>query len=430
MGQALSVVAGAEGRRSRHRGRRRFDALELAYLGAAAQTVLFNPVVGAVGTLRVYANGLTWAIVGVAALVRCLLSRDPVLLGACRALIVACWVSITAIVFQVLVLGVQQYTIGSLVRLLYLPVGIVAALSVYRRIEDILDLVVGLVGLKCALLLATMARAPIDLANRLNPASLGGRNTFAAFLMALVVLRVSVWASTGRRPPWFVLGGLAMAMIAMVLTLTRSPVIGLVLGLATISLSALRRRGHLTGRSLRWGGAAAVLLSPVMAQGATRQRFSSLSLSESSGRNDIWSAASQSFADSPFVGHGFGSFDFTSRNIVEDYVTADKFGPPDPSIAHPTSSTHNIVWQLLAEGGVVGLAIVAWCAWYLTRRCWHPVVLPVLLALLADAMFQTIPYVVQTSWVLGLVFAVGLRFRHAEAVNPRSRRAQRVATTR
>lgn len=419
MAQALSKP----GQASRRRGtRRRFSGLELAYVAGVAQTVLFNPVIATVGTLRVYANGLTWAALGVAALVRWIRSPDRLLNGACRSLVVVSWASITAIVLQLVVLGVQQYTVGSIVRLLYVPLGVVAAFAVYRRIDDILDLVVGVVGLKCALLLATVAQGPIDLANRLNPASLGGRNTFAAFLMTLIVLRVSVWAYTGRRPPRYVLGGLAVAMIAMVLTLTRSPVIGLLLGLLAISVAALRRRGHLTGRSLRWSAAAALVLSPVLAQGATRQRFSSLSLSESSGRNDIWSAASQSFAESPFVGHGFGSFDFSSRNIVEDFVSANKFGPANPGVAHHTSSAHNIVWQVLVEGGVIGFAIVAWCVWYLCRRCWHPVILPALLALLADAMFQTIPYVVQTSWVLGIVFAVGLHFRHAAT--------QRVATTR
>lgn len=401
---------------------RRFDALELLYLGAAAQTVLFNPVIGAVGTLRVYANGLSWAIVATFAAVRCVRSRDRVLLGASLALLVATWAAVTAIVFQMLFMGIQLYSVGSFVRMLYVPLGILSGLAVYRRIDRILDIVIVIVGLECLILLFGSLGGPVDLTNRLNPASLGGRTTLGAFLMTLIILRASVWSYRERRPRASVLVSMAAALAAMILTLTRSSLIGLLVGLAVLSVTGLRRRGHLTGATLRRSGIAALLSLPAWMNPAVRQRFTSLSLSKSSGRDEIWRASANRFAESPVVGHGFGSFDYASRALVEDFVTAAKFGPSDPTVANHTSSTHNLVWQVLVEGGLVGLIVVTWSIWYFIRRCWHPILLPVLLALLADGMFQTIPYVVQTSWILGLVFGLSLLYRHSPA--------QRVATTR
>jgi O-antigen ligase len=140
-----------------------------------------------------------------------------------------------------------------------------------------------------------------------------------------------------------------------------------------------------------------------------------LSFSNSSGRSDIWSAAWRFFTEGPVFGHGLGSFTTTSPNIVEDFVTSAKYGPAQPGVAQPTSSAHNVILQVLAEGGVVGFAIVAWSVYFLLRASWHAVILPVLIAILVDSLFDTFAYVVQVSWVLGLVFAVGLKFRSSEA---------------
>jgi len=387
--------------------------MEALYLFAIAQTVLFNPTLTSVGTLRVYLCGVTWLVVGAAAVVRWTMTSDVVLLGANRRLAVVCWVSITAVGVHLLLVGPQVYTAGSFIRLLYAPLGVFCALAVYERIDRILDITVGLVGLECVILVLSRLGSPVDLSNRLNPASLGGRNAFGAFLMVLIVLRVSLWAYTRRRPPWYVLAGLGSSLVALVLTLARSPVLGLVVGLGAISVSALRRRG-VTGRSLRAGAVIAAVLSPVLSQPAARKRLTSLSLDNSSGRNDIWGTALDLFRRSPIVGHGFGSFNVTSPNIIEDFVSSAKYGPVTPGVAQPTSSAHNVLLQVMAEGGLIGLAIVSWSVYYLLRACWHAVLVPVTLAILVDSMFDTFPYVVQMSWVLGLVFATGLQRRSSE----------------
>lgn len=387
--------------------------MEFLYLIAAGQTVLFNPTLLSVGSLRVYLCGISWALVGVAAVAHWAWTEDDVLLNANRRLVVACWVPLAAVAVQMVVMGLQAFTVGSMARLLYAPLGIFAAFAVYRRIDRLLDIIVGLVGLECAVLVLHRVGGPIALATRLDPASLGGRNVFGSFLMTLIVLRVSMWAYTRQRPPLYVLVGLVWALAALLLTLTRSPIVGLLGGLAAVSISSLRRRG-ITGRSLRSSGVILVVTSPLLAQKAVRDRLSSLSFSEASGRGDIWSVAWRFFRERPVVGHGFGSFTATSRNIVEDFVTLAKYGPAQPGIPHPTSSAHNIVLQVLAEGGIIGFAIVAWSVGYLLRTTWHAVILPVLIALFIDSLFATFEYVVQASWVLGLVFAAGLLFRSSE----------------
>lgn len=387
--------------------------MEFLYLAAAGQTVLFNPTLLSVGSLRVYLCGITWAAVGGAAVVHWAWTTDEVLLNANRRLVVACWACMAAIAVQMVMLGVQVFTAGSLARLLYAPLGIFAAFAVYRRIDRLIDVIIGMVGLECALLVLPRLGGTIALATRLDPAPLGGRNVFGSFLMTLIVLRVSMWAYTRERPPWYVLVALVWALIALLLTLTRSPVLGLVGGLAVVSISSLRRRG-ITGRSLRSTGVVLVLASPLLTQRAVRDRLTSLGITEASGRSDIWSVAWRFFRDSPVLGRGFGSFTATSRNIVEDFVTAAKYGPAQPGVPQPTSSAHNMILQVLAEGGIVGFAIVAWSTGYLLRTTWHAVILPVLVALFIDSLFATFAYVVQVSWVLGPVFAAGLMFRSLE----------------
>lgn len=386
---------------------------EAIYLLAVAQTLLLNPVLARFGTLSVYASSITWLIVGVVALMHWTATRDEVLLAANRRLVVVTWVAVTAVAVQILLLGMQVYTVGSLMRLLYAPLGILAAFAVYRRIEAILDVTVGLVGLECLLLILPRVRGPLDLSNRLSPASLGGRNAFGALLMVLIVLRISLWAHTRDRPPWYVLTGLAAALVAMVMTLARSPVLGLVAGLLTLALSALRRRG-ITGRSLRSAAIVGALLSPLLSRGAARERLTSLSLENSSGRSDIWEAALDMFRRRPVFGHGFGSFNATSPHIIEDFVTANESGSFDPLVGQPTSSAHNVILQVLAEGGILGLAIVGWCLYYLLHGCWHRVLLPVMAAIFVDSLFDTFAYVIQMSWILGLVFATGLKLRSAD----------------
>ena len=387
--------------------------MEFLYLAAAAQTVLFNPTLLSVGSLRVYLCGITWPAVGLAALVHWAWTTDETLLSANRRLVVACWGCLAAVAIQILLLGIQVFTVASLVRLLYAPLGVFAAFAVYRRIDRLIDVIVGLVGLECAVLVLPRLRSPIALATRLDPASLGGRNVFGAFLMTLIVLRVSMWAYTRERPPWYVLAGLASALVALLLTFARSPVIGLIGGLIAISISSMRRRG-ITGRSLRSACAIVVLASPLLTQAALRDRLTSLSPAQASGRSEIWTVAWRFFRERPLFGHGFGSFTTTSRNIVEDFVTSAKYGPAQPGAPQPTSSAHNMVLQVLAEGGIVGMAIVAWSVGYLLQTTWHAVIMPVLVALFIDSLFDTFAYVVQVSWVLGPVFAAGLLFRSAE----------------
>ena len=336
-----------------------------------------------------------------------------VLLDVNRRLIVACWVVMTAIFVQGIFWGWHLYATATFLRLLYVPLGLFIAFSVYREITFLLDATIVLLGIRSIFWDIAALRGPIGVLNAVNPPGLGARNEFAGLVTFLLVLRISLWAFTGRRPSLAVVVAMGPVAAALLLTFVRSAALAIVGGAIAIAVSALRRRGQLSGRALAGTALGLVILSPILALRAIRQRLTALTLKDSSGRSEFMRAAWDGFRRRPAEGHGFGSFDYVSRFIQQDFSTAAKNVTANPLDANHTSSVHNLFLQILFEGGVFGLAAVCWSVWHVLKRCWHPVIMPVALAFCIDAMFETFPYVVQASWIIGLVFAVGLYLRNS-----------------
>lgn len=378
-----------------------FGPYEWAFAGVAAQTILFNPVVDKVGPLSVYLSAVTWPLLFVLALVSLMSSRDPRLRRAVAAVAFSTAIVFGLIAVQLGFLGIQVYTFSTFPKLAYIPAGIVAALCAYRSAHRLLDLIVVVLGIKCTLLLASALQGPIDLLHRLNPASLGGANTFAMFVGLLVVLRLSTWILEGRRPGPLVLLSLPPSVAAMSITFTRSALVAFAVALVVLLVLSVARRGARAGflTAVVAVGMGCVLLL----QAPVRERLASLSGGASSGRDDILEAAWQGVGESPIIGHGFGSFQFSSPFIVEFSGAG----------ANTTPSAHNIFLQVAYEGGIAGFVAVVAAVCLLLRPCWSTVLVPVIAMLTVDGMFQTFPYVVQTSWVIGVVLAVGLHHRQA-----------------
>jgi hypothetical protein len=81
----------------------------------------------------------------------------------------------------------------------------------------------------------------------------------------------------------------------------------------------------------------------------------------------LWPRALDYFRQSPIVGLGFGSFDDQISRVV-DYFGV--FGQPlGISVAHTDSHAHNSYLNILAELGIVGLAIIVRFYWLLVRWC-------------------------------------------------------------
>lgn len=393
-----AVLAGTDPAASR--GVPRFGLFEWGFTAIACLTVLANPVVASSGSLELYLNTLTWPVLGLAALVRWARTDDRRLSGAMAALAVATIAAGWLVVLQGLISGFGTYAVPNGLRLTYAVIGIAASLAVYRAISRILDLVLICVGLKCVILLAGLAGGPFDVAHRLTVPEMGGHNIFAAFLAFLVLVRLSMWilAGDGRRPALPVAVSMLLAALSVFATFSRGAVVALLAGLAVLLGLALRRGG---GRPVLAGFLVALVALPLALAGPVSHRLRDLGLTSSSGRDQIWQVAWEGFLDQPVAGRGFGSFEVTQSA----FESAASLGAPS------TYSAHNVLLQILYEGGVVGVVVVAGTVWLLWRRCGSMVILPVAVAVGVQALFDTFALVVQVSWALGVILAVGLATR-------------------
>lgn len=380
----------------------RFGLLEWAYAAVVVQTVLLNPVVADTGGLQIYLNTLTWPLLALASVVRWASGREPEAGPPVTSVLVGAGALTWLVLFYVGFRDASPHAMSNLLRLLYVPVGLVAGFAVFRAADRLLDVAVLALGVKGVLVLVPMVSGPIDILHRLTVPELGGHNSFAAFLTFVVLLRGATWAVGGRRPSLPVLAALGVMTACIVLTFSRGAFVSLVAGLATLTVSALWR----TGAAQRSRAAGLLLLAagvaPVLVAGPLQERLTSVSTG-ASGRTELWEAAWDGFREEPVTGHGFGSFEVYSPAVVD--------------LAQPgvvggfTYSVHNLPLQILYEGGLLGFLAVLAVATAVLRRCWHPVVAAAVVAGVVDSIFETFPYVVQVSWVLGLVGAVGLAYR-------------------
>lgn len=161
------------------------------------------------------------------------------------------------------------------------------------------------------------------------------------------------WRKTLHRLAW--LGMLA----ALVLTNSRSSLLGLSLGLAAVAV-VRRQQGILTVLLMLMGGAVflAVVTLPSMARGILNffaEAFSRSGTTEEitnfTGRSDIWAACWELIKAKPWQGYGLGSV-----RIEIPKVFYDEWG-------NTAATAHNFVLESLISVGVIGtsllLAVVA-----------------------------------------------------------------------
>jgi O-antigen ligase len=225
------------------------------------------------------------------------------------------------------------------------------------------------VGFIVGALIAAMISLPqissgssTDYATRLG-GDLINPNYFAAALLSAAALAAGLMAVV-RRPVHkkLLLAACALAIVAIFATGSRG---GLIAGVVMIAAAfALMRRQRLrVGVIVVVGLVLATVW--VSSSDSTLSRLRDFNTS-GTGRVDIWTVALRMWEDHPIAGVGFMNFPTVSRDyILQPGQLSSEFIINDPK------ETHNAYLGLLAENGVIGLALFLALTIALIRATWQ-----------------------------------------------------------
>lgn len=179
-------------------------------------------------------------------------------------------------------------------------------------------------------------------------------NELAAVLVAGMVLAGAL-AMTSRETPGIAFAAtLATAICAagIVLTLSRGGLIATGIALAVSPLVAGRWRGEVTTVAAA-AAVCVVAFFAIFAPQAGKDRVTSLG--SGTGRTDIWKVGWRMVEDKPVTGVGSGNFQTSSVHYLVEpgVINSNDFFVFRPKVAH------NTYLHVLAELGVVGLALFA-----------------------------------------------------------------------
>ena len=182
--------------------------------------------------------------------------------------------------------------------------------------------------------------------------SVADPNEFAALAVAALMLAASLGAAA-KRSPGLRLGAIVAAGLctaSVFLTLSRGGLIALAVGLVAAVVVVNRGRWVVVGVTLvvALGGLA---YFTVLAPSAALERVTSVD--SGSGREDIWAVGWRMVEAHPVRGVGSGNFQRSSVHYLlqPGAIERNDFIVDTPEVAH------NIYLQVLAELGVVGLAL-------------------------------------------------------------------------
>jgi O-antigen ligase len=191
----------------------------------------------------------------------------------------------------------------------------------------------------------------------------GDPNDLAAGIVPAIALAFGLGASSGRLAlRWAVLPAVAFLIAGLVATQSRG---GLVAALAAGAAAlVLARRGRsLVVAGVLWIGGAAIV--SYLVDPAAWQRLADFS--ESSGRGELWNVAWRMWQEHPVIGVGMHGFIENASGYVRD------IGPLEYAkyIVERPQVVHNTYLELLAEAGIVGLALFAGVAAACVRCTWR-----------------------------------------------------------
>jgi O-antigen ligase len=214
----------------------------------------------------------------------------------------------------------------------------------------------------------------------------GDANEFARQVLVLLAFVVHMVRSSGRPWPRRAAGATALCLVAIVFaTRSRGGLVALVaMGLLAIALSARSRR-QLHTWVVGFVAVVAVALGVATAAGITKDfadvgaYFGAEVPSDSSAalHASTFRAGLRMWVDHPVVGVGPGNFEQLYLPIAAD-LGIESTGKP--------RAAHNVVVELLAETGIVGLAVFAAMAVAVMWPMRPPLRRPVVLAASAFAV--------------------------------------------
>jgi O-antigen ligase len=188
-----------------------------------------------------------------------------------------------------------------------------------------------------------------DLTVRIS-GTIGDPNELAALLVAGVVFAGVLTAVT--KPPlrWAAAGAVALFLMGIFYTVSRGGL--LALGVALIAACLLA--GRWRGRAVVVAGLGVSIVVIYFASFAgldARDRVTTLQ--GGTGRSDLWKVGWRMFEDEPIHGIGSGNFPISSIHylVQPGVIERDDFIISTPKVAH------NTYLQILAELGIVGLAL-------------------------------------------------------------------------
>ena len=187
----------------------------------------------------------------------------------------------------------------------------------------------------------------------------------AGALLALVLL---LHARRGSWQQW-ALGSAALLMVANVILVAyaRSAYLALAVTSIVVTLGFTRRDARIAAiGSLIVLTCGAVWLSPLITQRIElaikeiRETHSSPVITPMGIRPVMWETSASIVRDSPFIGHGLGSFPEQYRSVVTQRYTGWK--------ATLTADPHNQYLLVLAETGLLGLVAFTWFLFSAARQ--------------------------------------------------------------
>jgi putative inorganic carbon (HCO3(-)) transporter len=183
----------------------------------------------------------------------------------------------------------------------------------------------------------------------LNANLLGSVLIFGTILSATLALNRSLTAGVRLLAAF----SCAFCAYSLLMTLSRGALIGTTVALVTAVVIAGRRRRAKLALGAVVAAACVVVYFAAFAPAAARERVTNAG--DGSGRVDIWAVGWRMFEDRPFQGVGVGNF----RTSTVDYLLQPGVIRRSEIIVDDQKVAHNIYLQLLAETGVLGLALFA-----------------------------------------------------------------------
>lgn len=194
---------------------------------------------------------------------------------------------------------------------------------------------------------------PVDVADPGRLSGTFGNANETATALAVGIALAGALALALRDKPWLRLGaalGVPLCLFALFLTVSRGGLVALVAVLvATVLMAGRRRKAALVAVAVAVLGT--VFYFAVIAPPADRDRI--VASDGGTGREDIWKVGWRMVEAHPVEGIGAGNFATSSVHYLLEpgVIMRADFIVDDPKVAH------NTYLQVLAELGIVGLAL-------------------------------------------------------------------------